>query len=123
MNPCPCGFYSDPFRTCTCSPGLVSRYQQRISGPFIDRVDIFIEVPHIEYEKLTDDRLGEESSRVQTRVKAARARQQKRFSGAKLTCKIRLDAVICKIRLANSQNHNLYRTCVRNTGILYCGTR
>jgi magnesium chelatase family protein len=86
MNPCPCGFYSDPFRACTCSPGLVSRYQQRISGPFIDRVDIFIEVPHIEYEKLTDDRLGEASSRVQTRVRAARARQQKRFSGTKLTC-------------------------------------
>jgi len=47
---------------------------------------MFVEVPHIEYEKLTDDRLGEESSRVQTRVKAARARQQKRFSGTKLTC-------------------------------------
>ena len=87
MNPCPCGFYSDPLRTCTCSPGLVSRYQQRISGPFLDRVDIFVEVPHIEYEKLADDRLGEESSQVQTRVTAARARQQKRFSGTQLTCK------------------------------------
>jgi magnesium chelatase family protein len=86
MNPCPCGFYSDPLRSCTCSPGLVSRYQQRISGPFLDRVDIFVEVPHIEYEKLADDRLGEESSQVQTRVTAARARQQKRFSGTQLTC-------------------------------------
>jgi magnesium chelatase family protein len=86
MNPCPCGFYGDPFRTCTCSPGLVSRYQQRISGPFIDRVDIFIEVPHIDYEKLADDRLGEGSSRVQTRVKAARLKQQKRFSDTRLTC-------------------------------------
>jgi magnesium chelatase family protein len=86
MNPCPCGFYGDPFRTSTCSPGLVSRYQQRISGPFIDRVDIFIEVPHIDYEKLTDDRLGEGSQKVQTRVKAARLRQQKRFSGTRLTC-------------------------------------
>jgi magnesium chelatase family protein len=86
MNPCPCGFYGDPFRACTCSHGLVLRYQQRISGPFIDRVDIFIEVPHIDYEKLTDDRLGEASSRVQTRVKAARLKQQKRFSGSRLTC-------------------------------------
>ncbi|UCC90748.1 MAG: YifB family Mg chelatase-like AAA ATPase, partial [Dehalococcoidia bacterium] len=58
MNPCPCGFYGDPFRQCTCSPSLVSRYQKRISGPFIDRVDIFVEVPHIDYEKLADDRLG-----------------------------------------------------------------
>ncbi len=58
MNPCPSGYYGDPFRQCTCPLGLVSRYQKRISGPFIDRVDIFVEVPHIDYEKLADDRLG-----------------------------------------------------------------
>lgn len=86
MNPCPCGFYGDPFRQCTCSPSLVSRYQKRISGPFIDRVDIFVEVPHIDYEKLADDRLGEKSDKVQARVKAARAIQQKRFKGTRLTC-------------------------------------
>ncbi len=86
MNPCPCGYYGDPFRQCTCPPSLVSRYQRRISGPFIDRVDIFIEVPHIDYEKLTDDRLGEKSDKVQARVNAARSRQQKRFQEAKLTC-------------------------------------
>jgi magnesium chelatase family protein len=86
MNPCPCGFYGDSFRQCTCSPSLVSRYQKRISGPFIDRVDIFVEVPHIDYEKLADDRLGEKSDRVQARVKAARAIQQKRFKGTRLTC-------------------------------------
>ena len=86
MNPCPCGYYGDPFRRCTCSPGLVSRYQRRISGPFLDRVDIFIEVPHIDYEKLTDDRLGEPSAKVQTRVNAARSRQLERFKGSRLTC-------------------------------------
>ncbi len=85
MNPCPCGYYGDPFRQCTCPPGLVSRYQRRISGPFIDRVDIFIEVPRIDYEKLADDRLGEPSARVQARVTAARARQRERFAGAGLT--------------------------------------
>jgi magnesium chelatase family protein len=79
MNPCPCGYYGDPFRQCTCPPSLVSRYQRRISGPFIDRVDIFVEVPHIDYEKLTDDRLGERSDKVQARVNAARSRQLKRF--------------------------------------------
>jgi magnesium chelatase family protein len=84
MNPCPCGYYGDPVRQCTCPPGVVSRYQRRISGPFIDRVDIFIEVPHIDYEKLADERLGEKSERVQARVVAARARQLKRFSGTKL---------------------------------------
>ncbi len=86
MNPCPCGYYGAPFRQCTCSPSLVSRYQKRISGPFIDRVDIFVEVPHIDYEKLADDRLGEKSDKVQARIKAARSIQQKRFEGTKLTC-------------------------------------
>ena len=86
MNPCPCGYYGDPFRRCTCPAGLVSRYQRRISGPFIDRVDIFIEVPHIDYEKLADNRLGEKSDRVQERVNAARLIQHQRFQGTKLSC-------------------------------------
>ncbi|MDD5038222.1 MAG: YifB family Mg chelatase-like AAA ATPase, partial [Dehalococcoidales bacterium] len=86
MNPCPCGYYGDQFRQCTCSSSLVSRYQKRISGPFIDRVDIFVEVPHIDYEKLADDRLGEKSEQVQARVKAARFLQRERFNGTRLTC-------------------------------------
>jgi len=86
MNPCPCGYYGDPFKQCTCSPGLVTRYQKRISGPFIDRVDIFVEVPHIDYEKLTDDRLGEKSEKVQKRIENARSTQRRRFDGTILTC-------------------------------------
>jgi magnesium chelatase family protein len=85
MNPCPCGYHGDPFHQCTCPPGVVSRYQRRISGPFIDRVDIFVEVPHIDYEKLTADRLGERSEAVQKRVNAARLRQRKRFRATGLT--------------------------------------
>ena len=86
MNPCPCGYYGDSLRQCTCSPGLVARYQRRISGPFIDRVDIFVEVPHVDYEKLVDNRLGEKSETVRGRVAAARSLQQKRFAGTRLTC-------------------------------------
>lgn len=86
MNPCPCGYYGDPFKQCTCPPSLVSRYQKRISGPFIDRVDIFVEVPHIDYEKLADDRLGESSDKVQARVGAARSLQRERFEGTGLVC-------------------------------------
>jgi magnesium chelatase family protein len=86
MNPCPCGYYGDPVQQCTCPPGLVSRYQRRISGPFIDRVDIFVEVPRIDYEKLADNRLGEKSAAVQDRVARARSRQQKRFGGTNLAC-------------------------------------
>lgn len=86
MNPCPCGYYGDPFRRCTCPPSLVSRYQKRISGPFIDRVDVFVEVPHIDYEKLADDRLGEKSEKAQARVEDARSRQLRRFAETGLTC-------------------------------------
>ena len=84
MNPCPCGYFGDPFKQCTCGQSTVSRYQKRISGPFLDRVDIFVEVPRIDYEKLADNRLGEKSEKVQARVTASRKRQQERFKGTKL---------------------------------------
>jgi hypothetical protein len=57
-NPCPCGYYGDPVKECTCSSAMVTRYQKRISGPLLDRIDIHVEVPRVEYEKLSDDRLG-----------------------------------------------------------------
>jgi magnesium chelatase family protein len=81
MNPCPCGWYGDPVKECTCSNAMVTRYQKRISGPLLDRIDIHIEVPRVEYEKLSDERLGEGSAVIRARVKAARARQQQRFEG------------------------------------------
>ncbi|MBI2860603.1 MAG: YifB family Mg chelatase-like AAA ATPase [Chloroflexi bacterium] len=85
MNPCPCGYYGDAFHQCTCPPSTVSRYQRRISGPFMDRVDIHVDVPHIDYEKLADDRLGESSERVRARVLAARTIQLVRFDGSGMT--------------------------------------
>jgi len=85
MNPCPCGYYGDPEKECTCPLSLISRYQRRISGPFIDRVDIFVDVPRVNYEKLVGDSLGEASSRVQARVEQCRVRQQQRFNGTRLT--------------------------------------
>jgi magnesium chelatase family protein len=86
LHGCPCGYFGDPYKPCTCPASLVSRYQRRISGPFIDRVDIFVEVPHIEYEKLADTRQGEKSEKVRARVEAARAVQRLRFSGTKIGC-------------------------------------
>jgi magnesium chelatase family protein len=84
MNPCPCGYFGDPVKPCTCSPGIVTKYQKRISGPLLDRIDIHIEVPRVEYEKLSDQRLGEPSAAIQKRVEAARQRQRERFAvGAK----------------------------------------
>ena len=86
MNPCPCGYYGDPFKGCKCSPGEISRYHKRISGPLLDRIDIFIEVPHIDYEKLTEDKSAESSEKVRARIKAAHEIQLERFQGTKLRC-------------------------------------
>ena len=94
MNPCPCGFYGDSLKPCTCAPGMVTKYQKRISGPLLDRIDIHIEVPRVEYDKLSDQRMGEPSAAIQARVEAARERQRQRFSadgqlsaaGSRITC-------------------------------------
>jgi len=93
MNPCPCGYYGDPVKECTCTPSVISRYQKRISGPLLDRIDIFVHVPRIDYEKLSDDRLGESSEVVRSRVERARAVQRERFQGTKLTCNAEMTPV------------------------------
>jgi magnesium chelatase family protein len=79
MNPCPCGFYGDPTRPCTCAIGSIQKYQKRISGPLLDRIDIHIQVPRVEYDKLSDKRTGEPSAVIRERVEAARAIQRDRF--------------------------------------------
>ena len=81
MNPCPCGFFGDPVRECRCAASAVTRYQKRISGPLLDRIDIHLEVPRIDYEQLADRRQGEKSEIVRGRVEAARAVQANRFAG------------------------------------------
>ena len=88
MNPCPCGHYNDATKPCTCAPGTVTKYQKRISGPLLDRIDIHIEVPRVEYEKLSDSRMGESSAAVRERVEAARQHQRERFAGkdGTITC-------------------------------------
>ena len=86
MNPCPCGFAGDPTRACTCSAAAVARYQRRISGPLLDRIDITVEVPRVPYEKLAGMSPGEDSATVRARVEAARAVQAARFAGTAVTC-------------------------------------
>ena len=86
MNPCPCGYYGDPFKECKCSSGEISRYHKRISGPLLDRIDIFVDVPHIDYEKLTEDKPVESSDKVRARVKAAYEIQLERFRGTMRKC-------------------------------------
>jgi len=80
MNPCPCGFYGDAQKACTCAPAVVTKYQKRISGPILDRIDIHIEVPRVDYEKLSGTRLGESSESIRKRVQTARDIQHHRFT-------------------------------------------
>ncbi|GAG10886.1 unnamed protein product, partial [marine sediment metagenome] len=93
MNPCPCGFYGDPTKHCTCSASAVTRYQHRISGPLLDRIDIFVEVPRVEYEKLTEEVMAEPSAEVRARVEASRERQHLRFSESRLLCNAEMGPV------------------------------
>ncbi|MCE2466372.1 MAG: YifB family Mg chelatase-like AAA ATPase [Dehalococcoidia bacterium] len=82
MNPCPCGYYTHPIKECVCSAGAVARYQKRISGPLLDRMDIFTEVPPVDYDKLAGLGDSEPSSAVRARVKEARDIQEARFEGS-----------------------------------------
>ncbi len=86
MNPCPCGFATDPDRECTCPPMAVEKYAKKVSGPILDRIDMFIEVPRVKVEKLQDSGAGESSASVRERVQAARDIQNRRFAGTGISC-------------------------------------
>jgi len=76
---CPCGYYGDPVRECTCTPHQVQRYIARLSGPLLDRIDLHVEVPRVPYEDLSDQTRGESSAEVKKRVEYAREIQRQRF--------------------------------------------
>ncbi|MCB9484312.1 MAG: YifB family Mg chelatase-like AAA ATPase [Dehalococcoidia bacterium] len=84
MNPCPCGYYGDSVRACTCPEASVSRYQRRVSGPLMDRIDLFADVPRVELKELTGEPSGERSEVVRARVVEARERQARRFKGTRI---------------------------------------
>ena len=79
MNPCPCGFYTDPTKKCTCNSVMIQKYMSKISGPLLDRIDIHIEVLPVKYKELSSEAGGEQSKFVSERVKTARAKQHTRF--------------------------------------------
>ena len=94
VYPCPCGYYLSDQKPCTCAQAVVTKYQKRISGPLLDRIDIHIEVPRVDYEKLSGDRLGESSECIRARVQAARNIQTKRYSSVR-TSSSELSTIIC----------------------------
>lgn len=85
QNPCPCGFLGDKVRNCTCMPGQIAKYKRKISGPFLDRIDIYLEVPAVEVDKLSSDLIIESSCEIRKRIIKARTVQLQRFKGKIVT--------------------------------------
>ena len=86
MNPCKCGYLGHPTRECTCTPSAIEQYRRRISGPLLDRIDLHIEVPSVDYEAMRRKDTPECSRDIQRRVNAARAVQQARYAGTEVSC-------------------------------------
>lgn len=80
MNPCPCGKLTDPEQECVCTPSQIIKYKRKISGPLLDRIDLYVEVPRIKYDKLTSEKVSEESAKIKQRVQKARKIQEQRFN-------------------------------------------
>src|SRR5665213_55165 len=81
-QPCPCGYFNDKSRECMCTPPMIQRYVAKVSGPLLDRIDIHIEVPAVQYKELRGGSAAEGSSEIRQRVMAARERQRQRFMKA-----------------------------------------
>ena len=90
MNPCPCGYFGHPTKQCTCSPTAKRRYQDKVSGPLLDRIDIHVEVSPVEYDDLSNKAEGEKSKEIKKRVDKARKIQQQRFKGTPVTCNAKM---------------------------------
>ena len=118
MNPCPCGFFSDPTRDCKCSPTQIQNYVSRISGPLLDRIDIQVEVPAVKYAELANETTGEPSAHVQERVEKARHIQQQRFADTTIHANASMESKqireYCKI---DSQAQELLRVAINQLGL------
>jgi magnesium chelatase family protein len=90
MNPCPCGYNTDPKKECHCTPRQIQNYISKISGPLLDRIDIHVEVPNVQYKDLTSDSACESSEEIRVEVTKAREIQLKRFQGLKYSTNSRM---------------------------------
>ncbi len=119
MNPCPCGFYGDPTRACSCNPGTINKYLQRISGPLLDRIDIHIEVPRLKDQELVNQPTGETSAAIRARVMRAREIQAHRFMNDGGTyCNAHMTAKqIHKFCMAKDDVKDLLRTAINQLNL------
>jgi magnesium chelatase family protein len=119
MNPCPCGYYNHPEKECTCLPGIVQKYLNKISGPLLDRIDIHIEVVPVPFDKLTELRPAESSETVRYRVQKARAVQQERYSQYQgIYCNAMITPPLLREYCSLSDaSHNLLKNAMQKLGL------
>jgi magnesium chelatase family protein len=97
MNPCPCGYYNHPDKECVCSPGMVHKYMNRISGPLMDRIDIQVEILPVSFEKMSENKLAESSNSIRNRVIDARKIQENRFENyPEIFCNAQMSAKLLR---------------------------
>ncbi len=119
MNPCPCGYYTDPRHKCSCTPQLIQRYMSKISGPLMDRIDIHIEVPALSYEELAQKTQGEESASMRENVATARNVQTKRFEKKEnIYCNAHMESrhlrIYCEL---DSPSQELLKNAIEKLGL------
>jgi magnesium chelatase family protein len=119
MNPCPCGYYNHPKIECSCGPGNVQKYLNRISGPLFDRIDIHMEVIPVPFRELNDTRLSERSETIRERVIEARQIQQKRFENIKgIYCNAQMSAkVLRKVCILDDAGNAILKNAMEKLGL------
>ncbi|MEW6686827.1 MAG: YifB family Mg chelatase-like AAA ATPase [Candidatus Edwardsbacteria bacterium] len=119
MNPCPCGYFTDPNHECSCTPAMIQKYMAKISGPLLDRIDIHIEVPALKYKELSTKDPGEPSAAIQERVNKARKIQLERFKGRKhIFCNAHMQPKdIRKYCEIDNRSEELLRTAISRFGL------
>lgn len=118
MNPCPCGYYGHPTKECTCSKGAPQKYLAKVSGPLLDRLDIHIEVPQVDFQKLSAEEKGESSAEIKKRVNKARAIQTKRFEGTDITCNAKMTpAVTRQVCRLDETSKKMLERCFETMGL------
>ena len=118
MNPCPCGFYSDPEKECRCTPMQIARYRSRLSGPLLDRIDIQVEVPAVEYRALVSRAPGEPSDTIRERVNQARRVQVERFERTGIHANARMSARdVRRYCLVEAAGEQLLETAIKRLGL------
>jgi magnesium chelatase family protein len=118
MNPCPCGYYTDPKKACRCNPNKIQNYMSKISGPLLDRIDIHIELPSIKYKELSDTKDAEPSKVIKARVEKARKIQRERFKADGIFYNAQMNTkIIKKYCILDNEAKELLRMAMTELGL------